>query len=285
MSDLHRDGVMAAQPDRERLLELLADEATEGLSDREQAELDALCRRYTDIPRECMQLAAARLDVMLAGGQSSRFEPMPEHVKARIPLPQGPTDRSLDGVGSYRMPSVTVRRRPLAGLGWLAAAACLGLAVAGWWPRLTAAPSDATPVAGVARLETLADVERLKSAAGDVVVTKFDRGPDASAAACEGELYWSPSRQEGYMVFRGLKANDPTAEQYQLWIFDPGRDERHPVHGGVFDIPAGQATVVVKVEPRLTVPKANTFVVTVERPGGVWVSDRKRIPAIAKIAG
>lgn len=283
MSDLRFDHALA-QPERDRLLDLLADEATVGLSEPESAELDDLSRRHPDVQRESFQLAAARLDVLLYSGSDSHNEPMPEHVRASIPLPgassrvREPAERS-----SYRLPArpeTPWRSRA----GWLAAAACLGFAVAGWWPRLSSSPTP-VPVAGLARLESLAAVNRLKATAGDVMVTKFDRGPDPTASGCQAELYWSPSRQEGYMVFRGLKPNDPRVEQYQLWIFDPERDERHPVHGGVFDIPAGQETVVVKVEPRLTVPKANTFVVTVERPGGVWVSDRKRIPAIAKLSG
>jgi len=284
MSDLRRHDVSIG-PEHDRLMDLLADEATVGLSEHEHAELEALCLRHTDVPRECMQLAAANLDVLLFSGPASRLEPMPEHVRARIAPPPTRAKVAVDAdrdLAAYRLPQSPVLARS-SRLGWLAAAACLGLAVIGWWPRLAAGPSD-YPVAGVARIESLAAVDRLKASAGDVLVTRFDRGPDPTAAASEAKLYWSPSRQEGYMVFRGLKANDPRVEQYQLWIFDPERDERHPVHGGVFDIPVGQETVVVKVEPRLTVPKANTFVVTVERPGGVWVSDRKRIPAIAKLS-
>ena len=41
------------------------------------------------------------------------------------------------------------------------------------------------------------------------------------------------------MRFRGLAANNPTQIQYQLWMFDAERDERYPVDGGVFDVPAG----------------------------------------------
>ena len=73
--------------------------------------------------------------------------------------------------------------------------------------------------------------------------------------------------------------------RYQLWIFDKDRDERYPVHGGVFDVPSGASEAVVRIQPRLSVPNATLFVVTVERPGGVWVSDRSRIPVLAKAKG
>jgi hypothetical protein len=37
------------------------------------------------------------------------------------------------------------------------------------------------------------------------------------------------------MSLKNLAVNDPTQNQYQLWIVDPERDEL-PVDGGVFDI-------------------------------------------------
>jgi hypothetical protein len=272
---------------RERLLDLLADEATVGLTAQEHAELEALSRQFPDVPRDSMQLAAAAID--LAEFSLARAEPMPASVRARIPVPAA---LALSGGASSRERSTIGRPAPALRLpanrwAWLAAAACLGLAAIGWWPRLAAVvPQVAAQLPyGQARLATMTDVEALRAVATDMVVVKFAPGPDPSGQGLTGELHWSPSRQEGYMVFAGLKANDPAREQYQLWIFDAERDERHPVHGGVFDIPAGRETVVVRVEPRLTVPKANMFVVTVERPGGVWVSDRSRIPALAKLSG
>jgi anti-sigma-K factor RskA len=86
------------------------------------------------------------------------------------------------------------------------------------------------------------------------------------------------------MRFVGLPANDTSAEQYQLWIFDGTRDDRYPVDGGVFDIPAGATEVVVPIHARLPVRQAALFAVTVERPGGVVVSSRERIVALAQVA-
>ena len=98
----------------------------------------------------------------------------------------------------------------------------------------------------------------------------------------QGDVVWDPSRQEGYLRFRDLPANDPKATQYQLWILDGKRDTRYPVDGGVFDIPAGREEVIIRIRAKLPVREATAFVITVERPGGVVVSDRKKIAALAK---
>jgi anti-sigma-K factor RskA len=84
------------------------------------------------------------------------------------------------------------------------------------------------------------------------------------------------------MRFTGLAPNDRARWQYQLWIFDKRRDQRYPVDGGVFDIPAGAAEVLVPIHARLPVGEATMFVVTVEPVGGVVVSSRERIALIAK---
>jgi anti-sigma-K factor RskA len=88
------------------------------------------------------------------------------------------------------------------------------------------------------------------------------------------------------MLFRGLKSNDPSQSQYQLWIFDANRDDRYPVDGGVFDIPAGgTGEIIVPISARLNIDKVTLFAITVERPGGVVVSDRSRLPLLAKVEG
>ena len=64
---------------------------------------------------------------------------------------------------------------------------------------------------------------------------------------------------------------------------DAARDDRYPVDGGVFDVPAGRDEVLVAVEPRLPVSRAVGFTVTVERPGGAVVSTREKVVAVVKL--
>jgi len=95
-----------------------------------------------------------------------------------------------------------------------------------------------------------------------------------------GEAYFDPSTDEGLLEIEGLAANDPSREQYQLWIFDGERDERYPIDGGVFDVGAGDR-VRIPVRANLAVGRPVMFAVTVEKPGGAVVSDR-RIALLAK---
>ena len=98
--------------------------------------------------------------------------------------------------------------------------------------------------------------------------------------AVRGEAYFDPETDEGILEIEGLAPNDPTIEQYQLWIFDRERDERYPVDGGVFDV-RQTGKVVIPVRARLGVAQPVMFAVTVERPGGAVVSDR-RIALVAR---
>ena len=83
------------------------------------------------------------------------------------------------------------------------------------------------------------------------------------------------------MTLTDLPANNPTKNQYQLWIVDPARDEK-PVDGGVFDIPAGEKTAVIPIRNPLAVSDPQLFVITLEQPGGVVVSEQEVVVAVAK---
>jgi anti-sigma-K factor RskA len=65
-----------------------------------------------------------------------------------------------------------------------------------------------------------------------------------------------------------------------LWIFDGTRDKRYPVDGGVFDVPANSAEVVIPIRATLPIRKAAAFAVTVEKPGGVVVSGLGHVVAL-----
>lgn len=159
--------------------------------------------------------------------------------------------------------------------GWLAAAACLLLALAGWWPRLTAPPAPVeTP--------TVELPPPTPDQAPDALDLPWQATEDPAAGGAAGAVVWSSDQQAGIMRISGLEANDPAVSQYQLWIFDRGRDERYPVDGGVFDMPAGAAEVVVPIDAKIAVGEPYLFAITVEKPGGVVVSERQRIVLLAQ---
>ena len=84
------------------------------------------------------------------------------------------------------------------------------------------------------------------------------------------------------MEISGLPINDPTVEQYQLWIFDTDKGQEVPVDGGVFDIGSG-GKVVIPIKAHVPVDKAVQFAITIEKPGGVMKSDRERLPLLASV--
>jgi anti-sigma-K factor RskA len=102
-----------------------------------------------------------------------------------------------------------------------------------------------------------------------------------SYSEVSGEVIWNDERQEGYMSLASLPVNNPTQNQYQLWIVDPERDEL-PVDGGVFDIPSGTGPSIIPIRNALPINKPVAFVITLEQPGGVVKSKQEVVVALAK---
>jgi len=154
---------------------------------------------------------------------------------------------------------------------WLCMAASIAIAFCVWLP---------TKRDLIASLQS--QREQLVASATDMLRTKWELpAPDPTKGTDLGDVVWSTGAQQGFMTFLGLPINDPTKEQYQLWIIDPSRDEK-PVDGGVFDI-ASSGESIVAIRAKLRVDKPTVFAITVEKPGGVVVSDQRRLPLLAKL--
>ncbi|MDY3557187.1 anti-sigma factor [Gemmata sp. JC717] len=223
----------------DRLDELLALEATQGLAPADAAELDALLAQFPDEDPDGLELAAAAIHLSLIGPR----EPLPADLAERLELT------------AVAMPSVPVRlakprpsRAWVAWSGWAVAASLACVLAFALWPK---------------KEPTLAELrDRLRPQA--VAFAAADK-PGLS-----GEVLWSTAKQEGYLELKGLPPLDPSKEQYQLWIVDPTK--KQPVDGGVFDVrPDG--TALVRVRAPIRVGEANAFAVTKEVAGGVVVSD------------
>ncbi len=264
--------------DDERLADLLVQLETEGLDEAASRELDRLLAAAPSATRDA--LAGAAASITLAGRLPA--EPLPARLRDTLVAQGRATVRET---AKRRVVPMAERRPPVvptAGtrMGWYAAAASLLLAVAAWWPKLaTEGPVQPPPV------PTLAEQRAALLAAADAALElPWSGTEDPASATVAGDVVWDPATQTGYMRFTGLPANDPTEQQYQLWIFDGTRDDRFPVDGGVFDVPAGATEVVVPIRAKLPVRSAALFAVTVEQPGGVVVSSRERIVALAQVA-
>ena len=252
------------QKPQERLDELLLQQAVEGLEPAETVELEALLAEYGHDDPEGYELAAA--SVWLAAGPPEQSMPAEVAERARRTLAAGePAPRTEHGSPTQSRVPVD-QPRPRAAAAWMAAAAALVLAVAGWWPRVdSTGPQELTEAR-----------DRLVETADDVVRVEWTNTEHERAQKLQGGyVVWSDERQRGYMTFKGIPDNNPQRHQYQLWVFDATRSDEHPVDGGVFDARRNaDGEVVIPIRTKLPVRQAKLFAVTLEPPGGVVVSDR-----------
>jgi len=260
---------MTAIPHSDRLQDLLADRAIVGLDAPEAEELRRLlAEEDTALREDEFDLAAAALTLALGVEE----EPLPERLRERLERAAGEFVPSTPAAPRVR-DEVVERPTVIARIGWapwLIAAAALVIAAIGW--LRPAAPTEA-------EAPLPAQFASLRSAEGTMLI-EWQALDDPVAKGATGEVVWNDTEQRGFMRFAGLAPNDPTEQQYQLWIFDATRPEETPVDGGVFDInEAGE--VIVPINAKLPVREAAAFAITVERPGGVVVSDRSRLALLA----
>lgn len=260
-----------------RLMQLLADEATEGLSGSGHDELEHAMSDHPDVPRDGLDLAAAAVALAMMGGTQ---EKLPQRMRTKLcsdashffadrwgAAAAGPATVILTHESpTAPRPNIRYRR-----LGWLAVAASVLLAVVGWWRAMT--PTRDEPV----------DVryQQFTQRATDMVQAPWEAKVD-DYRGVSGKVVWSDAEQTGFMVLSGLPANTGK-RQYQLWIVDPQRDA-HPVDGGVFDVPAINGPITIPMRARLPVRHPTVFAITLEKKGGVVVSDGPLL-VVASVGG
>jgi hypothetical protein len=226
----------------------------------------------------------ARIEQQAGSYFASRGAALPEAGKRAV---NTAVDHIVD-TNNRRIPAgTTAPSKPRSGaFAWFAAAACLVLAIVGWFhsPQPPAAPvvelPKVVPVIPAAAPPTPAQERAALLAQPDTLKIVLSATKDPAAAGVTGDVVWDPVAQKGFIHFVGLVANDPQILQYQIWIFDGGRDQRYPVDGGVFDVPANSAEVVIPIRAELPVRVVKAFAVTVEKPGGVVVSARAHVLAL-----
>ncbi|QDU76811.1 Anti-sigma-K factor rskA [Bremerella volcania] len=256
--------------DSDRWEELQVTRLLFGLSQEEQLEFDELTRQATRNTDDSLDKAVASLDMAWSNQQP---EHLPEHLKQAI---QARAEQELASkrVVSLGEPSSREysRFQTASYLPWLVSAACLAFALFSWFA--TGPIEDAQPDLAKRRATLLADDR-------ESVQVEWSPGTTPVAGAT-GDVVWSTSQQQGYMRFRGLPVNMPSKEQYQLWIFDKNQSEATPIDGGVFDIASTEETII-PIDAKLRVQQPYLFAVTIEKPGGVVVSSRERLPLLAKV--
>jgi anti-sigma-K factor RskA len=260
-----------ALDDNDRFDELVAGFVLGDLSYEELAIVESFDKSKFSTEVEKTDLAASRIFLTLDNGPQ---EELPDRLRELILAQSIPSSTStqypLRVQNSVVNPAPSVGLRELAS--WFVAIAASVLVLATWLPTWNGNVSVAT-------LEQRR--EQLISSAPDVLRLTWQKPTDTETDSSLGDIVWSSQAQEGYMRFRGLGVNNPTVEQYQLWIFDPDRDEK-PIDGGVFNVDK-EGDVLVPIRAKLPVGKPTLFAITVEKPGGVVVSDRSRLPLLAKV--
>jgi hypothetical protein len=259
---------------RERLEELLVGYVSGDMTAEEQAELSGLMRDLPSGEVEDWELAAGELAASLLEEEATS-EVLPEHVAQAVAAQGRAAVSDYQVTQGAEVVDISTRRRPnlFAWAGWAAAA----VAVFFIWTAEGPSPAPEPLTAAALR-------ESLVSTDSNLIQLAWSATEDEAALGASGDVVWSAGAQAGVMRFQGLQINDPTQWQYQLWIFDATRDERFPIDGGVFDIPPEGGEVLIPIDARLEVNQATLFAVTVEKPGGVVVSDRERIVMVAQVA-
>ena len=278
---------------KEKMLELLSDRATFGLSDEEIAELARLEEEFPELNDDSFELAAASIAML----NLETDEPMPAHLRTKIAqdAEQYFASRKAEAPAAETSPekeefqktfTLEPRKSIWNWLGWaVAAAACVALAVNIYTTRtaqneiVRATPTPtATPQIELSPAQERA---QLLASAQDVLRSDWGDLDPKKPQNVKGDVVWSNSAQKGFVRFSNLPVNDKTKEQYQVWIFD--ENQKHPVDGGVFDAnEAGE--IIIPIDPKIKVQKPKMFAITAEKPGGVVVSPLEKVMAVAKVA-
>jgi hypothetical protein len=270
--------------DDRRLHELLAEQSLFELSAEERDELRKLLASSSIDPESFDYVAAMAALAYLPDD----VERMPADLKSRIVeaagefLPELPDRPASAGVPAadrrpLRISDDTPAPRKFLRdfVPWcVAAASVAALLLVTWqfsWRQPPFVPSAAESRALLLKQAT------------DVVQVPWTATKDPNATGASGDVVWSDARQQGFLRFKGLAKNDPQKNQYQLWIFDGRQDARYPIDGGVFDVDPGSGDVTIPIRAALHVSDPQMFAVTLEKSGGVVVSDRKRLALLAKV--
>jgi len=267
----------------EVLIDLLIRKATYGLTEAEQLQLDRLENGRHDDSFDLTVSAIALID-------QKADEQMPSHLRANIRVS---AEKYFDEKETAENP-LTVRTladaertRPsiLSWVGWaIAAAACLALIANIYFTRVegpqiakgpTPTPTQAQP--------SMAEQRRIMmDSSPDMIKASLAKGNVSEISEVSGDVVWSDANQTGYLRLSGLPVNDKTKQQYQLWIFDETQPKKTPIDGGVFDVNEN-GEVILPVNAKLKARKPYQFAITIEKPGGVVVSDDKYIAALGRV--
>jgi len=276
-------------------VELLLLRATDGLDEQQQRMFDEFVEEHSnrekiEIEAERYELAVAAIDLNYQSSEAGDDKTLPDELRRKVlegakkhfedatAAPDAQTGNMVQtkATSAAREQGLTSREA----LGWLAAAGAVVLLLTGWNPFAGPSPSvGGTEVVASKTLQEQFD-DFISGDLADLIRVAWK--PTDEKSITTGEVVWRDSAQEGFMVFNGLRPNNPLRFQYQLWIFDSQTGSKYPVDGGVFDITAGVKSFI-PIDAKILVSGPTMFAITEEKPGGVVVSDRTKLPLLATV--
>ncbi len=282
---------------QEILFDLLTKQATYGLDAAEQKQLEELSANANFRIDESFDIAASAIGLI-----DIEIEPMPAHLHSKILASADsyfatketaveatvPTSEKAEADDMQPTFAFEPKRSGIGSwLGWaLAGAACVALAFNVYTTRFqgpTEVVKGPTPTVTPERPSPAKLYEEIASMP-TAIKASFGALPTASADLKNvgGDVVWSDEKQAGYMKLRNLPRNDKGTSTYQLWVFEENQGDKTPIDGGTFDVDA-DGDVIIPIDAKLKAKNPAMFAITVEKPGGVVVSDRKKIAALAKV--
>ena len=275
--------------EKEAYYDLLTEKVLYGLDAAGEEKLRALDPGNAADELFTLEMTAAAIG--MAGTPSAGQ--MPAHLRAQVIAGSHDHVSLMDTIYNAPSPDVeTVEHEPSRRLGswfgWLgwaaAAAACIALAV-----NVMITRSNVSKQSPEAALQTpapstpsLAELRDQLAASPGVIKANWTPGNVKDLKQISGDVVWSDEKQTGYIRLRGLPINDAAATCYQLWIFDQTQDKTTPIDGGIFDV-SQNGEVIIPINAKLRAVKPEMFALTIERHGGVVVSKRDKVAAIAKV--
>lgn len=269
----------------ERGLELLCDHTLFGVSDEELRELESLAPdALSGNDAVAFEFTAAQLSMINTDNAE-----LPQHLFDKI------VANSKQHVGVETNVFTAPRRDVIAEkqnsgaiwgwLGWaVAGAASIALAVNIFSPQsgteVANLPKD--PPVVEQKLTPLQLRQRLIDTEQAALRADWSKGTFKESEGISGDVVWSDAKQTGYMRISGLPVNDKAKNQYQLWIFEDSKLEKFPKDGGVFDVDEN-GEVIIPIDAKIAVNNPKAFAITVEKPGGVVVSERGQIAGLAPV--
>ena len=276
---------------QEILLDLLTKRAIYGLDEAEIGQLTDLSAALNYSADDSFDLTAAAIGL----SESNMDEAMPAHLNAKL-------SSLADSMFASSVPVVAAtvevddiqptfefepKKSSWSWLGWaVASLACIALAVNVYFTRfeqpvtVAVAPTPTVTPEKPSPAKQFEDLNR----SGNIIKASLGAVPDAPAElkGVGGDVIWSDEKQVGYIRLRNIPQNDKAKSTYQIWIFEENQGVKTPIDGGTFDVDAN-GDVIIPITAKLKAKKPATFAITVEKPGGVVVSERKKIAAIGNV--